>query len=292
MKKKLIKTIKVSIVGEPNVGKSTLLNKIFKKKISIVTRKSQTTIKQKSDVFTFENKQFIFLDTPGIFGGKERISRSTFKQASNAILESDLVLLLVNAVKPNINKTIEILKYIKSLDKQYLIVINKIDLLKKKSYLTEIDFIEKELNTNTLITLSAMKSIGINSLLKYLITNYRFYYKKILSSKNKVIEPDFIEEIVREKVLNNVHDEIPYYLKFKADSITKNKDKSYRVDLSIFYSKSSHKPIILGKEGKNIKKISTSARLDLERIYKKKFHLFLYLKALKKNRVKIDNVEK
>ena len=97
-----------------------------------------------------------------------------------------------------------------------------------------------------------MKSIGINSLLKYLITNYRFYYKKILSSKNKVIEPDFIEEIVREKVLNNVHDEIPYYLKFKADSITKNKDKSYRVDLSIFYSKSSHKPIILGKEGKNM----------------------------------------
>ena len=108
MKKKLIKTIKVSIVGEPNVGKSTLKNKIFKKKISIVTRKSQTTIKQKSDVFTFENKQFIFLDTPGIFGSKERISRSTFKQASNAILESDLVLLLVNAVKPNINKTIEI----------------------------------------------------------------------------------------------------------------------------------------------------------------------------------------
>ena len=292
MKKKLIKTIKVSIVGEPNVGKSTLLNKIFKKKISIVTRKSQTTIKQKSDVFTFENKQFIFLDTPGIFGSKERISRSTFKQASNAILESDLVLLLVNAVKPNINKTIEILKYIKSLDKQCLIVINKIDLLKQKSYLTEINFIEKELNSNTLITLSAIKSIGINSLLKYLIKNYRFYYKKILSSKSKVIESDFIEEIVREKVLNNVHDEIPYYLKFKADNITKNKDKSYRVDLSIFFIKSSHKPIILGKDGKNIKKISTSARLDLEKIYKKKFHLFLYLKAVKKNRVKIDNVEK
>ena len=280
------------LIGNNGVGKSTLLNKIFKKKISIVTRKSQTTIKQKSDVFTFENKQFIFLDTPGIFGSKERISRSTFKQASNAILESDLVLLLVNAVKPNINKTIEILKYIKSLDKQCLIVINKIDLLKQKSYLTEINFIEKELNSNTLITLSAIKSIGINSLLKYLIKNYRFYYKKILSSKNKVIESDFIEEIVREKVLNNVHDEIPYYLKFKADNITKNKDKSYRVDLSIFFSKSSHKPIILGKDGKNIKKISTSARLDLEKIYKKKFHLFLYLKAVKKNRVKIDNVEK
>ena len=292
MKKKLIQTIKVSIVGEPNVGKSTLLNKIFKKKISIVTRKSQTTIKQKSDVLIFDNRQLIFLDTPGIFGNKEKISRSTFKQASNAILESDLVLLLINAVKPNINKTLEILSYIKSLDKECLIVVNKIDLLKKKSYLADINFIEKEIKKTKLITLSAIKSIGINSLLKYLIKNYRFYYKKILSSKNKVIESDFIEEIVREKVLNNVHDEIPYYLKFKADNITKNKDKSYRVDLSIFFSKSSHKPIILGKDGKNIKKISTSARLDLEKIYNKKFHLFLYLKAVKKNRVKIDNVEK
>ena len=292
MKKKLIETIKISIAGEPNVGKSTLLNKIFKKKISIVTRKSQTTIKQKSDVFIFENKQFIFLDTPGIFGNKEKISRSTFKQASNAVLESDLVLLLVNAVKPNINKTKEILSYIKSLDKECLIVINKIDLLKRKSYLTEINFIKKELNTNKLITLSAIKSIGINSLLKYLIKHYRFYYKQILSSKNKEIKSEFIEEIVREKVLNNVHDEIPYYLKFKADSITKNKDKSYSVNLSIFFSKSSHKPIIIGKDGKNIKKISTSARLDLEKIYKKKFHLFLYLKAEKKSRVKIDNMEK
>ena len=109
---------------------------------------------------------------------------------------------------------------------------------------------------------------------------------------NEEISSGFIEEIVREKVLNNIHDEIPYNLRFKTESITKNKDKSYRVDLSIFFNKSSHKPIILGKEGKNIKKISVSARLDLEKIYKEKFHLFLYLKAIKKDRVKIDSMEK
>ena len=101
MKKKLIQTIKLSIVGEPNVGKSTLLNKIFKKKISIVSRKSQTTIKKKIGVFHFKKKQFIFLDTPGIFGANLRISRRTFKQTSNAILECDLVILMLDVVKKN-----------------------------------------------------------------------------------------------------------------------------------------------------------------------------------------------
>ena len=104
MKKKLLKTIRVTIVGEPNVGKSSLINKIIKKKISIVTRKSQTTKKQKAGAIIYQERQFIFLDTPGIFGKQERLLRSTFKQASNAIIDSDLVLILVNSVKPNIDK--------------------------------------------------------------------------------------------------------------------------------------------------------------------------------------------
>ena len=157
MKKKLIETIKVSIIGEPNVGKSTLINQVFKKKISAVTRKSQTTVKQKSDVIFFKGKQFIFLDTPGIFGKKEKISRSTFKQASNALIDSDLVLILVNAVKPNFATTIEILNYVKSFDKEFLIIINKIDLLKKNSYLNAIGLIKEQMKTDKLITLSATK---------------------------------------------------------------------------------------------------------------------------------------
>ena len=292
MKKKLIETIKVSIIGEPNVGKSTLINQVFKKKISAVTRKSQTTVKQKSDVICFKGKQFIFLDTPGIFGKKEKISRSTFKQASNALIDSDLVLILVNAVKPNFATTIEILNYVKSFDKEYLIIINKIDLLKKNSYLKVIGLIKDQMKTDKLITLSATKKIGINSLLNYIIANNRFYKNTLQERKKSEIDPLFIEDIVREKVLNYIHNEIPYDLKFKTCDIKKNKDRSYSVNVNIIFKKNSHKPILLGKDGKNIKKIGIKARTDLEGTYKEKIHLFLFLKEAKKKRANLDNMEK
>ncbi len=291
MKKKLVQTIRLSIVGETNVGKSTLLNKIFKKKLSIVSRKSQTTIKKKTGIFSFKDKQFIFLDTPGIFGSNARLSRSTFKQASNAILESDLVLLVLAANKTNLETTLEIIKYLKSLDREILIVINKVDLLKKNEYLKQIDNFKKVLNTDKLITISAIKSIGINSLIRYIDRNFNFYYKEIAKIDNNIISTEFIEEIVREKILHLIHDEIPYNLKFKTENILKKKDGSYKISLSIIINKNSQKPIIIGRAGEKIKKIGISARYDLEKIYKKNIHLFLNIKV-KKNRQKIDNMER
>ena len=179
MKKKLVQTIKLCIAGETNVGKSTFLNNIFKQKISIVSRKAQTTLKKKTGIFYFNNKQYIFLDTPGIFSTHTRLSRSTFKQASNAILESDLVLFLLDATGINFENTIEIIKYIQSLDKEYLIVVNKIDLLKKDEYLKKIDNIQDRLNTKKILTISALKSIGIKSLLQYIEKNFTFFYKQL-----------------------------------------------------------------------------------------------------------------
>ena len=234
----------------------------------------------------------MFLDTPGIFSNKERISRSTFKQASNAILESDLVLILINALNPNIKISLEILNYIKSLDKDYLIIINKIDLLKKKTFLSTMEFFKNKFDTNELVTISALKSTGIISLLNYINENYKFYLKQVYNNKTNVIDPSFIEEIVREKVLNNIHDEIPYKLNFKTDNIKRNKDKSYKIDVSIFFKKNSHKPIILGKDGKNIKKLVSVLGWILKKYIKKKFHLFIYLKKINYKRVKVDNLEK
>ncbi len=292
MIKKLTETLRVSIVGEPNVGKSTLINSIFKKKVSIVTRKSQTTLKKKAEILFLKNKQIIFLDTPGIFSEKAVLSRSTFKQASNAILESNLVLVLVSGVKPNIHKTKEILKYINSLDKEYLIIINKIDLLKKNIYLKALENIQLKLQTRNLLTVSSLKSTGINHLLNFIVNNFKFFKKEKINYKKEIICPELVEEVVREKVLNNIHDEIPYNLKFKTENIEKKNNGSFRVDLSIILNKSTYKPIILGKSGSSIKKISISAREDLERMLKVKIHLFLFLKLTKKSQEKVANLEK
>ena len=292
MIKKLTETLRVSIVGEPNVGKSTLINSIFKKKVSIVTRKSQTTLKKKAEILFLKNKQIIFLDTPGIFSEKAVLSRSTFKQASNAILESNLVLVLVSGVKPNIHKTKEILKYINSLDKEYLIIINKIDLLKKNIYLKTLENIQLKLQTRNLLTVSSLKSTGINHLLNFIVNNFKFFKKEKINYKKEIICPELVEEVVREKVLNNIHDEIPYNLKFKTENIEKKNNGSFRVDLSIILNKSTYKPIILGKSGSSIKKISISAREDLERMLKVKIHLFLFLKLTKKSQEKVANLEK
>ena len=115
------------------------------------------------------------LDTPGIFGKNQNLISRTFKQASNAILYSKLVLILINAVKPNIIKTNEILSYVKSLEKNFLIIINKIDLLDKDTYLKKINLIKNNFKKLEIITLSANKELGIKELLKYLIKNYKFY---------------------------------------------------------------------------------------------------------------------
>ena len=163
-------------------------------------------------------------------------------------------------------------------------------MLEKDTYLKKINLIKNNFKKLEIITLSANKELGIKELLKYLIKNYKFYANSVCNN-NLEVESDFVEDVVREKVLANVHEEIPYNLKFKTDKLTENKDKSYKINLSIIYSKKSHKPIILGKNGKNIRKISMTARQDLERIYKRKFHLFLFLKEIKKNRVKIGNLE-
>ena len=167
---------------------------------------------------------------------------------------------------------------------------NKIDLLKKDEYLKKIENIQYKLNTKNVFTISAIKAIGIKSLLQYIEKNFTFFYKKLSEVKSRNISTEFVEEVVREKVLNFIHEEVPYNLKFQAENISIKKDRSYVINISILLSKNSHKPIVIGRSGEKIKKIGVYARKELENIYKKKIHLFLHIKV-KKNRRKIDNLE-
>ena len=278
-----IKTLKVGILGEPNTGKSTLFNTLMNKKYSIVTRKAQTTIKKNSAVLVKENKQIIFTDTPGVITYKKNINRAMFKEASNVAFEVDVILLLFNIKKDDIEKIRATAKFYDKHKVEVIILLNKIDLLNTEAFYKKVSLVKSELENKIIFSISGKKNIGVDQLINYLNKNKNFINDKPFFEKDLSTDVNYLTEIVREKVLENIHDEIPFNLKFNLDKAHTNKDKSVTVHISIHIKKLSYKPIIIGKKGENIKKISILARKDLEETLNKKFHLFLYLKTLKNN---------
>ena len=280
-----IKTLKVGILGEPNTGKSTLFNALMNKKYSIVTRKAQTTIKKNSAVLVKKNKQIIFTDTPGVITYKKNINRAMYKEASNVAFEVDVILLLFNIKKDNIEKIKAVAKFYDKHEVEVIILLNKIDLLNTETFYKKVSLVQQELENRILFSISGKKNIGVDQLINYLNKNKNFINEKPFSEKDLSTDVNYLTEIVREKVLENIHDEIPFNLIFTLDKVNTNKDKSVTVHITIYIKKLSYKPIIIGKKGENIKKISILARKDLEETLNKKFHLFLYLKHLKDNSI-------
>ena len=278
-----IKTLKVGILGEPNTGKSTLFNTLMNKKYSIVTRKAQTTIKKNSAVLVQKNKQIIFTDTPGIITYKKNIDRAMFKEASNVAFEVDVILLLFNIKKDNVEKILATAKFYDKHKVEVIILLNKIDLLNTETFYKKVSLVKNALENKTLFSISGKKNIGVDQLINYLNKNRNFIIEKPFFQKDLSKDVNYLTEIVREKALENIHDEIPFKLKFTLDKLQTNKDNSVTVYITILIKKKSYKPIIIGKKGENIKKISILARKDLEKTLNKKFHLFLYLKTLKNN---------
>ncbi len=281
-----IKTIKVGILGEPNTGKSTFLNNLLNKKYSIVTRKANTTIKKTSAVLKKNKKQIILTDTPGIVTYKKNVDRAIFKEASNVALEVDLVLLLFNLKKDKINKIQKICEYFIKNKLDFFILLNKIDLLNGDEFLKKVREINNYFPDIVTFSISAKKNIGLNDLVNYITENKKFKDDKPFLQNDLSTDYTYLKEIVREKVLENIHAEIPFNLEFIVDRVIENKDKSVTVHITIVLNKVSYKPIILGKKGENIKKISVLARRDLEANLNKKYHLYIFLKTINNNRKK------
>lgn len=280
-KETLINTLKVCIIGEPNTGKSTLINHLLNKKISITSRKAQTTLKNNLGSLYHKNHQVIIYDTPGVFHKNYKLKRETFSQASNAIYSTDLVLLIISVKNKDYQCTKNIIDYIVFHKKNFIILLNKIDLISKDYLLKTIVDLSKVLNNRDIIPISALKKTGFKTLLNFLVENFSFTKDK---KKNFFINYDdkqYITEIVREKILENIHDEIPYNLKLQVDELIKKDNKNIVINITIFLNKNSHRPIILGKNGKVIKKIGIAARQELQRLFKKKYHVYLFLKVVK-----------
>ena len=272
----------VSLTGRTNVGKSTLLNSFFQKKIAITSRKPQTTRNRILGILTEKNSQIVFLDTPGVhLGYKRQLNKVMNKIASQCYEEVDLVLFLIDRLKWQKEEE-NILKSLKNLNKPVVLVVNKVDRLKDKTKLLAfIKDISEKFNFSSIIPISALKKDNLIELKKVILNNLEngpFHFPE--DSLTEFSDNFYISEIIREKAINRLGDELPYRLNVVIEKINNSK-KLKTIYAAIITESQSQKGIILGKQGSMIKAIGTAARKELEREFSQKVNLQLWVKANK-----------
>ena len=272
----------VSLTGRTNVGKSTLLNSFFQKKIAITSRKPQTTRNRILGILSDKDSQIVFLDTPGVhLGYKRQLNKVMNKIASHCYEEVDLVLFLIDRLKWQKEED-NILKSLKTLNKPVVLVINKIDRLKDKTKLLAfIKDISQKFNFLSIIPISALKKDNLLELKKIILNNLDsgpFHFPD--DSITEFSDNFYISEIIREKAINRLGDELPYRLNVVIEKINDSK-KLKTIYAAIITESKSQKGIILGKQGSMIKAIGTASRKELEKEFTKKINLQLWVKANK-----------
>ena len=277
------KLLKALIVGKPNVGKSTLLNSLVGEKVSIVSRKAQTTQRNTTGVITKDNSQLIFFDTPGLNKIEKNIRISeTFKTVAENV---DVLIYMVDNTKKSQSIDDQFRNWLDNNEDKFrkkILIINKIDCIEKVNLFEITKKINGVINFDETFFISLSKNSGTETFLdwveKQAYSNEWLFQQTYKSNINK---KNFLSELTREKVFEYVHEEIPYNLEIKTDYIEPSSNKSLKVYQTVWLNKKSHKPIILGKQGKSIKMISVQARLDMEKFLKSKVHLFIRLKMKK-----------
>ena len=272
----------VSLSGRTNVGKSTLLNSFFQKKIAITSRKPQTTRNRILGILTEEKSQIVFLDTPGVhLGYKRQLNKVMNKIASHCYEEVDLVLFLIDRFKWQKEEE-NILKSLKNLNKPVVLVINKIDRLRDKNKLLAfIKDISEKFNFLSIVPISALKKDNLMELKSVILNNLEIgQYHFPEDSLTEFSDNFFISEIIREKAINRLGDELPYRLNVVIEKIDDSK-KLKTIYAAVITESQSQKGIILGKQGSMIKAIGTAARKELEKEFSKKVNLQLWVKANK-----------
>jgi GTP-binding protein Era len=276
----------VAIIGRPNVGKSTLINNIIGHKVAITSNKPQTTRNNIQGIYNTKDTQIIFVDTPGIHKPKHKLGEFLNKQAYYTINDVDVVVMLVDASAPLGPGDKYIIEELKNIDKPVMLVLNKIDKLKREELLPIIEEYSKLYNFIDIIPVSALKNNNItdliNTLKKYLTDNIKYYPDDQITNRSTEF---LIAEIIREKVFNLTEEEIPHSITCVVEQIKKEKNK-YIINAIIIVDRDSLKKIIIGKQGSKIKNIGTLARKEIEVLLGEKVYLELFVKTIKKWREK------
>ncbi|MCC8368717.1 MAG: GTPase Era [Rickettsia endosymbiont of Oxypoda opaca] len=273
------KTVSVCIIGRPNSGKSTLLNKLIGQKISIVTPKVQTTRSIITGIVTIKDTQIILYDTPGIFEPKSRLEKAMVRCAWSSLHSADIVMLIIDSLKPLDKITLEILKKLSSLKITPVFLLNKIDVTSK--YFADIQAILTANHPESLVfPISALVGKNIDELLEYIISQARpspWLYEE--DDMTDLPMRFLAAEITREQLFLNLHQELPYKLTVQTESWEERGDKSVKIHQVIVMTRESYKIIILGKNGSKIKEIGAQARQEMEQFFNCKVHLFLFVKV-------------
>lgn len=276
----------VSLIGRPNVGKSTLINSIIGKKVAITSDKPQTTRNTIQGIYNEDDIQIVFVDTPGIHRPIHKLGKFLNRQAYYSIDDVDVILMLVDAsdkLGPGDKYVIEKLK---ETNKPVLLILNKIDKMAKLELLLKIDEYKDLYPFKEIIPLSALKNDNVDTLIKviknYLPDNIKYYDDESIT--NKPVE-FVIAEIVREKVFNLTEEEVPHSVTCVVEQIAKDKS-GYTINVAIIVDRDSLKKIIIGKQGSKIKIIGSTARIEIEELLGGKVYLDLFVKTIKKWRDK------
>jgi GTPase len=263
----------VTIIGSPNVGKSTLMNVMVGEKLSIITHKAQTTRHRIMGIFSGEDFQVIYSDTPGIMKPHYLLHKAMLSAVLSSIADADVILLVIE-IGENFQHE-EILQQIRGLNTPVIVLINKIDLAEQAKVESEIEKWKNLLEKADIIAISALHcfntSLVFDTILRHLPESPPYYSKDELTDRSQRF---FVSEIIREKILLNFSKEIPYSVEVVIDAFTET-DDLIKIYAYLYVARESQKAIILGHQGKAIKKLGTEARKDIEAFLEK--HVFLDL---------------
>lgn len=276
----------VTLIGRPNVGKSTLMNHLIGQKIAITSNKPQTTRTRIQTVYTSKEGQIVFVDTPGIHRAKNKLGNYMVKVAQNTINEVDVVLWIVEPTTYIGTGEQHIIEQLKKTKTPVILVINKIDTVKKEEVLLFIDAYRKELDFVEIVPVSALKGDNTETLIacimKYLPYGPSFYDEDTITNQP---ERQIVAELIREKALRCLEDEIPHGIAVIIERMKYRKGANHMqiadIEATIVCERESHKGIVIGKQGAMLKQIGSKARPEIEKMLECKVNLQLWVKVRK-----------
>lgn len=273
----------VAIVGAPNVGKSTLLNQLLGEKVAITTPKPQTTRRQVKGILTGDNFQIVFVDTPGIHESKRPFNKLLVQRATKALADVDAVVFVIDVTRRRRDLEFAILDLLRKVGQPVVLVLNKIDRVAKETLLPIIDELKDVYPFEAIVPISAKYESGayyvLDEILRLLSEGPQFFNGTVITDQSR---DELVAEFIREKIFLLAEQEIPYSTAVRVENIEDSQEKQItKISSTIFVERPSQKGIIIGKDGRFIKKIGILVREELESIWGKKVYMDLRVKVLK-----------